>query len=118
MKNYIKTYLHAINDKLKNNNTSEHFFRSPLETLLKETTGYSVINEARQIDCGKPDLTLLKNNIPVAFVETKDIDKNISKPNKSEKKQFERYKNDLDNLIITNYLKFQLFNGTPARERS
>jgi predicted helicase len=72
-------------------------------------TGFSVVNEAQHIDCGAPDLTLLKDNIPVGFVEAKDIGKNLN--SKGYKDQFDKYKKALDNLIITDHLTFQLFEG-------
>jgi predicted helicase len=105
----IKKYIAELNSKYQEGITTEHSFRGALETLLKNMTGFAVINEAQHIDCGAPDLTLLQNKIPVGYVEAKDIGKNL---NSTEyKNQFDRYKKALDNLVITDYLTFQLFEG-------
>jgi hypothetical protein len=106
---HITNYLKDISTLYSQGITTEHSFRGALETLLKNMTGFSVVNEARHIGYGAPDLTLLKNNIPVGYVEAKDIGKNLN--SKEYKKQFDRYKKALDNLIITDYLTFQLFEG-------
>ncbi|GAP72815.1 adenine specific DNA methyltransferase [Candidatus Symbiothrix dinenymphae] len=106
---HITPYLASLSALYSQGITTEHSFRGALETLLKNMTGFSVVNEARHIDCGAPDLTLLKDNIPVGFVEAKDVGKNLN--SKDYKKQFDRYKKALDNLIITDYLTFQLFEG-------
>jgi len=105
----IKEYISEVNNKYKEGNTTEHSFRGALETLLKTLTDLTVVNEAQHIDCGAPDLTLLQKNIPVGYVEAKDIGKNLN--SKDYKNQFDRYKKALDNLIITDYLTFQLFEG-------
>ncbi|GHT38598.1 hypothetical protein AGMMS49965_02470 [Bacteroidia bacterium] len=99
---HITTYLASLSALYSQGITTEHSFRGALETLLKNMTGFSVVNEARHIDCGAPDLTLLKDNIPVGFVEAKDVGKNLN--SKDYKNQFDRYKKALDNLIITDYL--------------
>ncbi|MDR1114608.1 MAG: N-6 DNA methylase, partial [Tannerella sp.] len=105
----IKKYIAELNGRYKEGITTEHSFRGVLEVLLKNMTGFAVINEAQHIDCGAPDLTLLQKNIPVGYVEAKDIGKNLN--SKDYRKQFDRYKKALDNLIITDYLTFQLFEG-------
>lgn len=109
MQNFIKEYLKFVDTLYSQGVATEHSFRGALETLLKNMTGFTVVNEARHINCGAPDLTLLKNNIPAGYVEAKDIGKNLNA--KEYKNQFDRYKKALDNLIITDYLTFQLFEG-------
>ena len=105
----IKEYISELSNKYKNRITTELSFRGALETLLKNMTNCKVINEARRIECGAPDLTLLRKEIPIAYVEAKDIGKNLN--SKEYKNQFDKYKKALDNLIITDYLHFQLFRG-------
>jgi type I restriction-modification system DNA methylase subunit len=106
---FISEYMKAINALYSKGITTEHSFRGDLSVLLEKLTNYTVVNEATRIDCGAPDLTLLKNNIPVGYVEAKDIGKNLN--DKSYRPQFDRYKKALDNLIITDYLTFQLYEG-------
>ncbi|MDR2789491.1 MAG: N-6 DNA methylase [Campylobacteraceae bacterium] len=102
-------YIKTINSLYAQGITTEHSFRGDLALLLSKMTGFTVINEARHIECGAPDITLFSNDIPVGFVEAKDIGKNLN--SKEYKSQFDRYKKALDNLIITDYLTFQFFKG-------
>ena len=107
---HIQNYLKAVSKLYGTGITAEHSFRGDLCTLLENLTDYQVINEAKHINCGAPDLTLLnKNRIPVAYIEAKDIGKNLN--DRNYKEQFTRYKKALDNLIITDYLTFQYFRG-------
>ncbi len=52
-------------------------------------------------------LYVSRDGVPIGYIEAKDIDKNIR--DKAFEMQFERYKNALDNLIITNYLDFDFY---------
>ncbi|MDR3272100.1 MAG: DNA methyltransferase, partial [Flavobacteriaceae bacterium] len=112
MQDFIKEYLQSISALYSQGITTEHSFRGALETLLKNMTDFVVVNEAQHIACGAPDLTLLKNNTPIGYVEAKDIGKNLN--SKDYKNQFDRYKKALDNLIITDYLTFQYFKGNES----
>ena len=107
---HIENYLKAVAGLYKTGIVAEHSYRGVLCDLLAKLTDYQVINEAKRIGCGAPDLTLLdKNRIPVGFVEAKDVGKNLN--DRSYHQQFTRYKKALDNLIITDYLTFQYFKG-------
>jgi hypothetical protein len=106
---HIADYLKAVNALYAQGIATEHSFRGDLAVLLGKMTNYAVVNEAQHINCGAPDLTLLSKDIPVGYVEAKDIGKNLN--SKDYKSQFDRYKKALDNLIITDYLTFQLFKG-------
>lgn len=66
-----------------------------------------VTNEPSRIACGAPDYIITKNKIPIGYIEAKDIGKDLG--SKEYKEQFDRYKRSLNNLIITDYLNFQLF---------
>jgi predicted helicase len=106
---HIKNYLKSVSALYAQGITTEHSFRGALETLLKNMTNLSVVNEAQRIACGAPDLTLLRDGIPAGYVEAKDIGKNLA--SKDYKNQLDRYKKALENLMVTNYLTFQLFEG-------
>jgi predicted helicase len=68
-------------------------------------------NEPRRQSCGAPDYILTKKDIPVGFIEAKDIgDKDLEGAKKTgNKEQFDRYKASLNNLIFTDYLDFHLY---------
>ncbi len=68
-------------------------------------------NEPKRQSCGAPDYILTKKEIPVGFIEAKDIgDKDLEGAKKTgNKEQFDRYKASLNNLIFTDYLDFHLY---------
>src|SRR5207253_3046474 len=68
-------------------------------------------NEPKRQSCGAPDYILTKRDIPVGFIEAKDIgDKDLDGLKKTgNKEQFDRYKASLGNLLFTDYLHFHLY---------
>ena len=73
-------------------------------------------NEPSKItDCGNPDYVITKDSVPIGYIEAKDIGKDLN--HKLYKEQFTRYRNALDNLIITDYVWFQFYqNGEKVAE--
>ena len=101
-------YINEIIKKFKTGKTTEHSFRGDLQDFIERTVvGVQAINEPRRQKCGAPDYIIQKKNIPIGYIEAKDIDKNLDIVEKSE--QLDRYKASLDNLILTNYLEFRFF---------
>lgn len=101
-------YLDGIIRKFKTGKTTEHSFRGDLQDFVERTvTGAQAINEPTRQQCGAPDYIIQKKNIPIGYIEAKDIDKNLDVVEKSE--QLDRYRASLDNLILTNYLEFRFF---------
>jgi hypothetical protein len=104
----INQYLTDIDSKYKQGNSTEHSYRPALQNLLETiTTGLSITNEPSRIDCGAPDYIVTRDGVPVGYIEAKDIPVGIH--DKTNKAQFDRYKNALGNLIITDYINFELF---------
>ena len=103
-----KKYLDGIIRKFKTGKTTEHSFRGDLQDFVERTVvGVQAINEPTRQKCGAPDYIIQKKNIPIGYIEAKDIDKNLDVVEKSE--QLDRYRASLDNLILTNYLEFRFF---------
>ncbi len=104
----LQQYLDKINSRFKTGITTEHSFRGDLQTLIENIVpGIMATNEPTHIDCGAPDYIITKRNIPLGYIEAKDINADLD--NKNYKEQFDRYKNSLDNLIITDYLTFNFY---------
>ncbi len=104
----IPTYLAALDRQYRTGIAREHAYRGDLQQLLTTLCpGVLVTNEPARIACGAPDYILTKKDIPVGYVEAKDI--GIDLGHKSLKEQFDRYRGSLDNLIITDYLEFRFF---------
>ncbi|TAG34294.1 MAG: hypothetical protein EAZ32_19830 [Cytophagia bacterium] len=109
----LSQYVENINAKYILGNATEHTFRGLLEQLL-ETIVPEIIatNEPKRIACGAPDYVLTKKDIPIGFIEAKDIgDKDLEGTKKNgNKEQFDRYKSALNNIIFTDYLDFHIYN--------
>ena len=104
----LQQYIDKINSRFKSGITTEHSFRGELNTLIENIVpGIMATNEPTHIDCGAPDYIITKRNIPLGYIEAKDINADLN--NKNYKEQFDRYKNSLDNLIITDYLTFNFY---------
>lgn len=109
----ITQYIENINQRYKLGNATEHTFRGQLEQLIESVVpGIRATNEPKRQACGAPDYILTKKDIPIGFIEAKNIgDKDLKGKNRSgNKKQFDRYKASLSNLIFTDYINFHLYN--------
>lgn len=107
----IQNYLENVNRLFQTGNAREHSYRGDLQQLLNTIINDDeiiVTNEPARIrDVGAPDYSITKKDIPIGYIEAKDIDKPLQ--SKDYKEQFDRYKNALDNLIITDYLDFWFY---------
>ncbi len=104
----ISQYISQLNNYFKSGISSEHTYRGDLAALLKALSpNITVTNEPKRIACGAPDFIVTKGSVPVGYIEAKDIGADLG--SKGYKEQFDRYKKSLNNLIITDYLTFQLF---------
>jgi hypothetical protein len=108
----IQQYIDNLNQRYKLGNATEHTFRGDLQQLLESLVpDIRATNEPKRQSCGAPDYILTKRDIPVGFIEAKDIgDKDLDGLKKTgNKEQFDRYKDSLDNLIFTDYINFHLY---------
>jgi predicted helicase len=115
----ITNYLSSVNRLFQTGNAREHSYRGDLQHLLNEIINDKdivVTNEPARIrEVGAPDYSITKKDIPIGYIEAKDIDKPLD--SKEYKEQFERYKNALDNLIITDYLDFWFYRNGELVEK-
>ena len=105
-------YIDQVNQRYQLGNATEHTFRGDLQQLLESVLPeIRVTNEPKRQSCGAPDYILTKKEIPVGFIEAKDIgDSDLKGLKKTgNKEQFDRYKASLNNLIFTDYITFYLY---------
>ncbi len=101
-------YISIVNQRYLAGNATEHSYRGDLQQLLQILLpDVAITNEPKRIDCGAPDYILSRKEIPIGYIEAKDIGAELG--SKAYKEQFDRYKNALDNLIITDYLQFHFY---------
>ncbi|WP_027003025.1 type ISP restriction/modification enzyme [Hugenholtzia roseola] len=108
----VSEYIEILNQRYALGNTTEHTFRGDLQQLLESLLpDLHITNEPKRQACGAPDYILTKNEIPVGFIEAKDIgEKDLEGTKKTgNKAQFDRYKAALNNIIFTDYIKFYLY---------
>ena len=110
----IQSYIDNLNIRFQTGIAREHSYRGDLQNLLQELApNLLVTNEPARIACGAPDYVITdKNNIPIGYIEAKNIGVNLK--SKSLKEQFDRYRKSLDNLIFTDYLDFHFYQNGQA----
>src|ERR1700745_1840107 len=104
----IAEYISEINKEYKTGRATEHSYRGYLQNLIKSiSTDVMVTNEPTRVKCGAPDYIITKRDIPIGYIEAKDIGCKLD--DKLYKEQFDRYRKSLTNLIITDYIDFWLY---------
>jgi predicted helicase len=104
----INGYLTKINTLYITGNAREHSYRGDLQNLIMAILpDVLVTNEPARVDCGAPDYVLTRKDVPVGYIEAKDIGVDLG--SKTLKEQFDRYKSGLSNLIFTDYLEFHFY---------
>jgi hypothetical protein len=104
----IAAYLNTLNLRYRTGISREHTYRGDLQTLLMTMLpDVLVTNEPSRVDCGAPDYVLTKKDVPVGYIEAKDIGADLH--SKTLKEQFDRYRSGLSNLIFTDYLDFHFY---------
>ena len=104
----LAQYVQILNTRYQTGISREHSYRGDLQTLLSTLLPDVLItNEPARIACGAPDYILTTKDIPVGYIEAKDIGVDLA--SKSLKEQFDRYRASLNNLIFTDYLDFHFY---------
>ncbi len=104
----IQQYLTKINTLYKTGNAREHSYRGDLQNLIMAILpDVLVTNEPARVACGAPDYVLTRKDIPIGYIEAKDI--GVDLKDKKLKEQFDRYKSGLTNLIFTDYMDFHFY---------
>ena len=118
MENFFINYIQSISPKFARAETSEMGYRTDFEILLQgifaSINVQRIDHDARTKDGNKPDFVVLKNDIPILYIEAKDIGVSLDKVEKSE--QMARYYG-YTNLVLTDYVEFRFYrNGMKYEE--
>lgn len=104
----IQQYLSKVETLYKTGNAREHSYRGDLQNLIMAILpDVLVTNEPARVECGAPDYVLTRKDVPIGYIEAKDIGVDLG--DKKLKEQFDRYKSGLSNLIFTDYLDFHFY---------
>lgn len=115
---FLWTYVAELEKKFETERAREHAYRPTFEALIQALDPrLKILNDPSRSEHGNPDFVFLRGDITVGYTETKDIDADLNKTEKSE--QMERYLG-YSNLILTDYLEFRFFRngmryGEPIR---
>lgn len=117
-KDIIQSYINSIASKYAHQETSEYGYRTDFELLLKgvfESINVSRFDhDAKAKQGNKPDFVVIKDDVPLLYIETKDIGVSLDKIEKSE--QMSRYFG-YANLVLTDYVEFRFYrDGLPYGE--
>ena len=118
MKSLFDKYLNSVSKKFLHSETSEMGYRTDFEILLQgifEKINVRRIDHDPKAKAGnKPDFIVMKNDIPILYIEAKIIGESLDKIEKS--KQMERYFG-YANLVLTDYVEFRFYrNGIKYQE--
>ena len=118
MKNIFNNYIQSISSKFSHLETSEMGYRTDFEILLKgifESINVKrVDHDPRARQGNKPDFIVINKDVPILYIEAKDIGISLDKVEKS--KQMARYFG-YTNLVLTDYVEFRFYrNGLPYEE--
>ena len=70
----IQQYLTKINTLYITGNAREHSYRGDLQNLIMAILpDVLVTNEPARVDCGAPDYVLTRKDVPIGYIEAKDI---------------------------------------------
>ncbi len=108
----LEQYFSSIDKRYRLGNATEHTFRGDLQNLIESLAPkIRATNEPKRQSCGAPDYILTNKDVPVGFIEAKDIgDSDLNGVKKTgNKEQFDRYKASLNNIIFTDYIDFHLY---------
>lgn len=106
----IQTFLQKVISIHKTGAATEHSYRPALQDLFNSLSDEVVaLNEPKRIECGAPDFILQRGELPVGYVEAKDLHISLQGMKDSNKNQQERYRQALPNLIYTNCLDWDFY---------
>jgi len=118
MQNIFDNYIQSISSKFSHLETSEMGYRTDFEILLKgifESINVKrVDHDAKARQGNKPDFIVINKDVPILYIEAKDIGVSLDKVEKS--KQMARYFG-YTNLVLTDYVEFRFYrNGLRYEE--
>jgi hypothetical protein len=96
----FRRYLEEIGRNLAAGNATEHTHRPALQNLVQTIdSGVRAVNEPKRVACGAPDYIVTRDDLPVGYIEAKDLGRSLDEIERDE--QLTRYRESLSNLILT-----------------
>ena len=94
--------------------TDELSLHPHLRTFLEKTAELleyeiTIISEPRRLEVGRPDFVVSSGLFPVGYIEAEAYGRNLDALTGHAKTQNERFIENLDNFILTNFVEFRLY---------
>ncbi len=97
-----------------------------LQTFLEEVSTdcfdrdtITFTQEPRQLDqIGRPDFIAMDGLLPIGYIEAERYGRDLNRLTGHAREQNERFINNLDNFILTNFIDFQLWRDGQLREQA
>jgi len=106
----IEDFVSKVISTYKTGAATEHSYRPALQDLFNSLAeGVTALNEPKRVDCGAPDFIIQRGEIVIGHVEAKDLNIGLRGMKDANKKQQERYRKALPNLIYTNCLDWDFY---------
>jgi len=81
----INTYMKQVKHRFDSGISTEHSYRADLQNLLNTMVkGITVTNEPKRQKCGAPDYIIQRKDIPIGYIEAKDVGEDLDKNEKSD----------------------------------
>lgn len=110
MSKIVEAFIGKVIATSKSGVATEHSYRPALAALFgglsKEV---EALNEPKRVACGAPDFIVRRGEMTVGHVEAKDLNVSLLGMKDVNKKQQDRYKSALPNLIYTNCLNWDFY---------
>ncbi|MDP2649844.1 MAG: type ISP restriction/modification enzyme [bacterium] len=119
MQNIFENYIQSISSKFSHEETSEMGYRTDFEILIKKifesiVGSPRIDHDAKANQGNKPDFVVINHDVPILYIEAKDIGVSLDRVEKSE--QMDRYYG-YTNLVLTDYVEFRFYrNGLRYEE--
>ncbi|MBS1248066.1 MAG: hypothetical protein H6R48_855, partial [Proteobacteria bacterium] len=85
------TYLQQLSAALKAGNATEHTHRPALKALVEALDAtVTATNEPKRIACGAPDYIVTRGDLPLGYIEAKDVGADLDAVEAGE--QVQRYR--------------------------
>jgi len=106
--NAFQEYFKEIRNRYLSKDFTEFTLRTPLENFIKSLSkDFDLIQEPKRTEkVGAPDFKAYAIKTKIGYIETKDLGQNLD--NELESDQIRKYKESIDNIILTDYCRFIL----------
>ena len=81
----FRTYLEEIGRNLTAGNATEHTHSPALQSLVQSLDpGVRAVNEPKRVACGAPDYIVTRGDLPVGYIEAKDVGRSLGEIEREE----------------------------------